>query len=229
MDPILLERLKRECIWPLSQDRECYVLIRHPEAVYQITYFTIPRTRWSAIKFGSVPGKYTDFKTKAEALEHFFRTLAALGYGRDTVKEESQPTSETGQIWNICANGLHDYCIQNPCSTGCEVGSKRAVDPDELARARSYLSRLTRTKTFGSNTPNSYGLKHRAEYTTGAYVSNGALILAAVKEGILVRPYRNGNGQIDLNAAIAVSRRDIRKLRKLFENEGLPMSLPVTE
>ena len=54
-------------------------------------------------------------------------------------------------------------------------------DENQINAARVFLSALKRTKSFNQH---SYGLKHRAERAAGTYISNGALIEAARREGI---------------------------------------------
>lgn len=51
---------------------------------------------------------------------------------------------------------------------------------DEFRRAVEWLSRCRATKTATSSSPGSYHLKHCAERATGDYISNGALIAAAL-------------------------------------------------
>ena len=83
-------------------------------------------------------------------------------------------------------------------------------DEKEVETALAYLSRLDRTKHPNLN---SYSLKHLAEkwgkrHGMQSYISNGALIEAAVRLGI---PCREVN-QSSINALIGVSIRSVRRL-----------------
>jgi hypothetical protein len=80
---------------------------------------------------------------------------------------------------------------------------------EEVETALAYLRQLRPTKQANVN---SYYLKHRAESWgdrngMSSYVSNGALIAAAIRLELKIAP-------VGINAGIAVSRRDIEKLRK---------------
>jgi hypothetical protein len=67
-----------------------------------------------------------------------------------------------------------------------------AIVQEQVERAKSFLSKLTVTKRA---TVNSYELKHMAE--RGArYISNGAMIVAAIALGI---PVRSAGGDFDRN------------------------------
>jgi hypothetical protein len=88
-----------------------------------------------------------------------------------------------------------------------------APDEKEVETAIAYLSRLTPTK---KPTCSSYFLKHRAEkwgkqHSMQRYVSNGALIEAAIRLGLSIKPIR-------INADIGVSIRDVRTLAKEERN-----------
>jgi hypothetical protein len=83
----------------------------------------------------------------------------------------------------------------------------------EIATAILYLQHCIRTKT---PTAFSYGLKHRVEgwgrrRGYAPYVSNGALIAAALYLGVKVKPLGEGNP----NAFIGVSRRSVRWLERM--------------
>jgi hypothetical protein len=69
---------------------------------------------------------------------------------------------------------------------------------------RRYFAETKTTQPLGS-----YGLKHLAERLLGAYVSNGAFILAAILEGVRVSP----NGGRDPNARFKFRIRDKRLLQ----------------
>jgi hypothetical protein len=124
---------------------------------------------------------------------------------------------------NVCAHGLHDYCVRYRKGDGCEEGTKKEVNRAEVERAKAYLSLLTGTRTIGKRTPSSYGLKHQAERMMGAYISNGALIAAADELGLLIVPICHGSDATGMNADIGVSLRDIRKLQRLYDDGRLPI------
>jgi hypothetical protein len=92
-------------------------------------------------------------------------------------------------------------------------------DPREVATAIAYLGRCARTRSANYN---SYGLKHGAEdwgdrNDMSPYVSNGALIVAAVYLGLKVVPDPGTP-----NAAIGVSSRSVEWLRRSPGNPKLP-------
>jgi|GEM_PF-3152854 len=58
----------------------------------------------------------------------------------------------------------------------------------EFERAVKFLERLPKRKTVNTRDGGSYQLKHVAERWAGDYVSNGALILAAIHCGFVVTP-----------------------------------------
>ena len=100
----------------------------------------------------------------------------------------------------ICANGI-----------GTDAG---ALDADGLATAGAFLRLLTPTRSVNMRSPGSYGLKHDAErwgrsQGMAPYVSNGALIAAAVALGYPIRHGRRGSP----NVSVGVSLRDLQKLR----------------
>jgi hypothetical protein len=95
-------------------------------------------------------------------------------------------------------------------------------------RAISFLSRVRHTKTIRPR-PSSYGLKHIAEkypctYPEGEplgphYVSNGALIAAAIHLGFSYKKYTDHLGWRLCNVTFNMSRRDILALNQ--ENQYL--------
>lgn len=59
---------------------------------------------------------------------------------------------------------------------------------DEFLRAREYLEQFSIRKTINTKCiGHSYSLKHYAEREAGAYVSNGALIAAAIDLGFAIK------------------------------------------
>jgi hypothetical protein len=93
-----------------------------------------------------------------------------------------------------------------PCPGGFYRGRTPPIDR-EVKTAIAYLSQLTPTKR---PTYSSYYLKHRAEnwgkrHGHCSYVSNGALIEAAIRLGLTIKP-------ISINAHIGVSVRDVKAL-----------------
>jgi hypothetical protein len=87
---------------------------------------------------------------------------------------------------------------------------------DEVETAVAYLSLVKPTKRC--NNLNSYALKHDAEEWGGRngkcnYVSNGALIAAAIRLGLRIKPCSDTS----LNAYIGVSRSDVRRIGEELE------------
>lgn len=62
------------------------------------------------------------------------------------------------------------------------------INPDEVSLAKTFLSKLEKTTSVNRHCRGSYGLKHDAERYAGNYISNGALIAAAVELGFRVSP-----------------------------------------
>lgn len=97
---------------------------------------------------------------------------------------------------------------------GCDgIGDPEPPEAAQVATAVAFLRLLTPTHAATWQSPGSYGLKHDAEQwgrVNGLepYVSNGALIAAAVELGYPIW-YRRGS-----NAAIGVSKRDLRHIRE---------------
>lgn len=102
----------------------------------------------------------------------------------------------------------------------CEYGLRRPpkdvrsspVRADEIATAVAYLCRFRPTKR---GTYNSYFLKHEAERWAlrngmSAYVSNGALIAAALTLGLVIDEYLNC-WPTSPNAKIGISKRDFKR------------------
>lgn len=95
-----------------------------------------------------------------------------------------------------------------PHPRGC-YGPSNPPREKEVETALAYLSQLKPTK---QPTCGSYYLKHRAErwgrYNgMEPYVSNGALIEAAIRLGLTIKP-------LNINADIGVSKRDVKTLCK---------------
>ena len=59
---------------------------------------------------------------------------------------------------------------------------------DEFERAVAWLSVIPKRKSPNRDDGHSYGLKHAAEKWAGAYITNGALIAAAVHLGFPITP-----------------------------------------
>lgn len=112
----------------------------------------------------------------------------------------------------------------------CEYGLRRPpksslaspLRADEIATAIAFLRRFKPTKR---GTYNSYFLKHEAERwgrRNGmvAYVSNGALIAAAMSLGFVIDEYKNC-WPTSPNAKIGISRRDFNTfMREERERHG---------
>lgn len=64
----------------------------------------------------------------------------------------------------------------------------RPIDPNQVCHAKTFLSKLEKTISVNRRCRGSYGLKHDAERYAGTYISNGALIAAAVELGFRVSP-----------------------------------------
>ena len=119
--------------------------------------------------------------------------------------EVSNPLSEPPR-WRFPrfgANGLYPGRRNEPSP----------IQPDQVATAMAFLQRLKPTQRGYIS---SYALKHAAEnwgrdVGMCAYVSNGALILAALLLGLVVRPY-DEDRYLNPNAAIGVSKRDYRRI-----------------
>lgn len=105
---------------------------------------------------------------------------------------------------------------------GCDgIGDPEPPEAAQVATAVAFLRLLTPTHAATWQSPGSYGLKHDAEQwgrVNGLepYVSNGALIAAAVEIGYPI--WHRGRGSP--NAAIGVSKRDLSRLRKRIKDEA---------
>ena len=94
-------------------------------------------------------------------------------------------------------------------------------DAEEFLQALSFLSRLHSAKNI-STAANSYSLKHMAEEDDGIYpdgetintnyVSNGALIAAAIHSGYRYRTHRDGLGGTSLNVSFNMPTRLVHNL-----------------
>lgn len=92
-------------------------------------------------------------------------------------------------------------------------GRPSPVRADQVATAIAFLSMFEPTKTGRIS---SYCLKHAAERYGGrrglcSYVSNGALIAAALQLGFVVEEYPMGYGPQSPNAKIGVGLREFKK------------------
>jgi hypothetical protein len=95
------------------------------------------------------------------------------------------------------------------------IGGTGALDAAEVATAAAFLRLLTPTSSATDRSPNSYTLKHDAERWGRAngmrpYVTNGALIAAAVALGYPIRHFGNGSP----NVAVGVGLRAWRRIRE---------------
>jgi len=98
------------------------------------------------------------------------------------------------------------------CDGICE--NRSALAADELATAAAFLRLLTPTATASYKSPGSYGLKHDAErwgrsHGMAPYVSNGALIAAAVALGLPIRRSRRDSPNVGVGVRLA----DLSRLR----------------
>jgi hypothetical protein len=99
----------------------------------------------------------------------------------------------------------------------CEFGLRppprsapTAVRADQVATAMAYLRQFRPIK---KGSYSSYHLKHLAENWGNKnglsfYISNGALITAALLLGLVIQPFRS----LSPNAKIGISKRDYKKL-----------------
>jgi hypothetical protein len=120
----------------------------------------------------------------------------------DAVVEIRRERSEPLRFPRFGANGLYPGPRSAPSP----------IQPDQVLTARMFLRRFTPTKLAYFS---SYFLKHEAERWGAkvglcSYVSNGALILAAMELGLVVRPY--DLGWVNPNAGIGISKRDFRRI-----------------
>jgi hypothetical protein len=87
---------------------------------------------------------------------------------------------------------------------------------NEFEIAKAWLSMCDRRKTVNRNN-SSYGYKHMVEDWAGTYISNGAMIAAAIAMDIKVEPCHYAS----LNAYFAISSLSVRRLAKLAEERRL--------
>ena len=95
-----------------------------------------------------------------------------------------------------------------------EMFSDGTLNQFEIAKA--WLSMCDRRKTVNRNN-SSYGYKHMVEDWAGTYISNGAMIAAAIAMDIKVEPCHYAS----LNAYFAISSLSVRYLAKLAEERRL--------
>lgn len=95
------------------------------------------------------------------------------------------------------------FCgFENPGKTEPEDRAALLSATDEIERARGWLAAQTRRATFNRRR-SSYGLKHVAESATGGYISNGALIVAALMEGWKVERISNSpNARLNIGHSL---------------------------
>lgn len=70
------------------------------------------------------------------------------------------------------------------------------IERDEIERSKLLLERCEKSPRINASSPESYGAKHVAEYLTGNYIPNGALIVAALEMGIEVKPVGRGSPNV---------------------------------
>ncbi len=90
-------------------------------------------------------------------------------------------------IDNVCSNGLKHYYKDRPDL------SSTPPNPEEVELCRDFLRTYCKPSTKGRG---SYPMKHTVERVMGQYVSNGALIVAAIMEGYEQRPTDGPNTYI---------------------------------
>jgi Virulence-associated protein E len=103
----------------------------------------------------------------------------------------------------LSANGIYPGIKNQP----------QSLVASQVEAASAFLSLLTPTKT-----PRvcSYALKHVAESWNGEYVSNGALIAAAVARGLVVERYSRWS--TNPNVAVGVSQKSLKALARAEGN-----------
>jgi hypothetical protein len=147
-------------------------------------------------------GRATSQKFNLEHAE--YRTADPLDQGglAGAVVENRRERSEPLRFPRFGANGLYPGRRREPSP----------IQPDQVLTAMAFLRMFTPTKRAYCS---SYTLKHAAENWGGklglcSYVSNGALILAALMLGLVVRPYDCWG--VNPNAGIGISKRDFRRI-----------------
>jgi hypothetical protein len=142
------------------------------------------------------------------------------------------------KIPDLSVNGMgvvrertSDRTWESPSETRArhELSRARLVDDgvEEFLRSLALLERIQPTKNVRSNT-DSYELKHIAEkyrctYPEGQelgpdYVSNGALIAAAVHAGFSYRTYSYGSGRLLPNVSFNMSINSLKAIIKIVSN-----------
>jgi hypothetical protein len=116
--------------------------------------------------------------------------------------EISRERSEPLRFPRFGANGLYPAPRSEPSP----------IRPDQVWTAMAFLRMFTPTKRAHFS---SYFLKHAAEnwgckVGLCSYVSNGALILAALMLGLVVKPYDCCG--VNPNAGIGISKRAFRRI-----------------
>jgi hypothetical protein len=108
----------------------------------------------------------------------------------------AQPTIDIARrrFRRLSANGIHPG-----------RGVPQDIVTSQVEDASDFLSLLAPTKTARVC---SYVLKHIAEHWAGSYISNGALIMAALALGLVVETYPPSWGD-NPNVAVGVSRKSL--------------------
>lgn len=94
--------------------------------------------------------------------------------------------------------------------------SGQEIDRDEVERSKLFLERCERSPRVTIRNPGSYGAKHVAEYLTGNYIPNGALIMAAIEMGIEVKPADKGSP----NVLLGISMKSYLKFARLRDDKN---------
>src|SRR5258708_2031381 len=84
---------------------------------------------------------------------------------------------------DLDSNGLNCDGRQRQMQRRGAIYSSRPVDLQEANLACAWLWTRGKTKHVNKRSGTSYGHKHRAERAAGSYISNGALIAAAIHCG----------------------------------------------
>lgn len=113
----------------------------------------------------------------------------------------------------LCSDGLYSY----------RGTASRPIVPTEVETAIAFLSMLTPTKTPRIS---SGALKHDAEnwgkrHGRDSYISKGALTVAAIALGLVIRRYR-GWRAMSTDIAIGVSLKDLRRINMPIAEYSAP-------
>lgn len=115
--------------------------------------------------------------------------------------EQCLELTRQGLIYRLMRYGRRNqHLAEKYDESRADLLSERGIQ--EFLRARSYLENFSIRKTINTSRT-SYGLKHGAEnYHNRNYVSNGALIAAAIDLGFKIKPL----DEYSLNCYLSIGR-----------------------